>query len=431
MIEINCPHCGFALRIKSKYAGREGKCAKCNGRLRVPELASVEPPLQRELPTPKPRHQAVPAESTALADLQDAPPPKPARPAPAPVSTSLDELHRADDDWQDPAEVENLLREPPPRSKGRFVGIALVTAIGVVFLAFTLFALVNALGGGEASTASVESADSAATDAAAQQVPAQLTALRPPRPLGPPPTGGNLAGTSYAATGLPTYPGLQFASASNQENPMFSTLTGIDPASCRTFRAVTTDGFEEVSTAFYQQFEAQGWTIANSGYGNQANNEVFILAQKGNQSLAYCTMAHSSGTAVFITLAGAPGVPATAGPSAETPMVAIPINEFPHYPGLEFAGTSALPAYTMPTGNKPNYQAAFEGVVMATYADVSVFYKDALESEGRWASTSFTDSDEGFMAKGGRGDFRYVLEGKPVTRGTHLVLAFVQPGTPF
>ncbi len=427
MIEINCPHCGFTLRIKPKYAGREGKCAKCNGRLTVPALTPAEPPLQRELPTPKPRHRAEPVESTALADLDDAPPPKPARPAPAPVSTSLDDLDREESDWQDPAEIENLLQEPPAKKRRPVIGILVAVVLGIPFLVFTLYAMVNAIGGGGGST-TVEPAS--AGTVAAQDAPAPQVALRPPQPLGPAPSRGTQSNTGYAATGLPTYPGLQFAPAQNQQNPMFSTLTGIDPASARTFRAVTPEGYEAVSTAFYQQFEAQGWTITSSGYGNQANKEVFIVAQKQNQTLAYCTVAHTGGTAVFITIAGTPASFASSAPS-DAPMVAIPLHEFPHFPGLEFAGTSTLPEYTMPTGGKPNYQAAYEGVVTATFADVSAFYKDALETEGRWASTSFTESDGKFTAKGGRGDFRYVLEGKPVTRGTHLVLAFVQPGTPF
>jgi hypothetical protein len=432
MIEINCPHCGFALSIKPKYAGREGKCAQCNGRLRVPELAPQEPPLQRELPTPSPRRQVVPIESTALADLDEKTSRIVANSAPPPVSTALDELHRVDEEWQDPAEIKRLLEDAPPRAKGRFLKTAAAVVVGVPFLAFTLFAIVTAMNRDRVPPIESESSDSpAVSETAAAETPAPSTALRPPRPLGPAPTRGTQSNSAYAATGLPTYPGLQFSAAPNQENPLFSTLTGVDPAAARTFRAVTSEGYEEVSTAFYQQFEAQRWSISNSGYGNQANKEVFIVAQKGPQTLAYCTVARGEFAAVYITIVGSPGTAASASSPSDGPMVAIPLSEFPHCPGLEMAGTSTVPAYTMATGSKPNYQAVFEGVVASTYADVAAFYKDALEGEDRWASTSFSETDQAFMAKGGRGDFRYVLEGKPVTRGTHVVLGFVQPGTPF
>lgn len=69
MIEMPCPHCGYHLRIKEKYAGREGRCEKCNGPIRVPEAGGSshpsEPRLGMKAPPPPPG-----GGSTALENLQ-------------------------------------------------------------------------------------------------------------------------------------------------------------------------------------------------------------------------------------------------------------------------------------------------------------------------------------------------------------------------
>ena len=38
MIEMDCPHCNHPLRIGDQYAGQNGKCKHCNGKIAVPTL---------------------------------------------------------------------------------------------------------------------------------------------------------------------------------------------------------------------------------------------------------------------------------------------------------------------------------------------------------------------------------------------------------
>jgi hypothetical protein len=453
MIEVNCPHCGFMLRIKPKYAGLKGKCIQCKGRLQVPgpgepqvatalpkrakDIAAEElpagepsapPPMQRELPTasktPKP---VPPVESTALADLKEPSGPKaPAKPAPLPVSTSLDDLHKADD-----AELlEDGAGDVPlparPRSGGQLWVLVAGLVVGVPFVLLTIFVVGNSV---FPSGSTPVTHDGVADAPRVPEAPASpLMGVRP--------AAGNTSGPrsrqtpAYAATGLPTYPGLVFTAAPNSDNPLFATMNAAGPPVAQTFQAFTTEDSEEISKTFYLQLEAQNWTITNSGMGEQANKEVFIYASKGGQNLAYYTVVRGQGAAVYVTLAGAQ---TASGTESAAEMVAIPLHEFPHYPGLTLAPGSALPSYTSPTGETPEYQAAFEGTVAATVAGVSEFYKDALDGD-RWGWTNFSHAegpDQPFVAKGGRGNLRYVLEGKSVARGTHVVLAFVQPGTPF
>ena len=452
MIEVSCPHCGFELRIKPKYAGQEGKCVQCNGRLRVPKAGEAQiavpvskaakasessktpaagpppPPMNRELRTaagaPK---SGPPVESTALADLRDSSQGRaPAKKAPPPVSTALSDLHEAND--AEPAEefADRMYGPARPRSGGQLWILIVGLAVGLPFVLFTIFAVGVAVFRGSSMQIT--------QDGAAARPAGSIPAAAVPRPpVGPAPSPRGQQIPAYAATGLPTYPGVVFTAAPHDENPMYAKMSAIDPSTMQTFRAVTSEDNEEISKSFYLQLEAQNWTISESGMGNQANREIYIVASKGGQTLAYYTVAAGEGAAVYITLAGA-----AAGNGSETAesgerMDAIPIHEFPHFPGLELAPGTTLPAYTGPGGQAPDYQAAYEGTVAATVTNVSEFYKDALDGD-RWGWTEFTQADEPnqpFFVKGGHGDFRYVLEGKPVARGTQVVLAFVQPGTPF
>lgn len=451
MIEVSCPHCGFELRIKPKYAGLEGKCMECKGRLRVPRAdepqvaiavakkakdlkpsevpaAVPPPPMNRELRTessaPK---SAPPIDSTTLADLgAPAAPHAPAKPPAPPASTSLDDLQKVDDAELLHEGAVDLSSAERPRSGGQLWILIAALVIGVPFVLFTIFAVGTAV----FRDSSPQVVQDGVVTPPTESSPA---AVGPRPPIGPAPGPRSRQTPAYAATGLPTYPGLVFSTAPHTENPLYAKLNAIDPSTMQTFRAVTAEDNEEVSKSFYLQLEAQNWSIADSGMGDQANKEIYIIGSKNGQTLAYYTVAVGEGAAVYVTLAGAaPGDgPEVSEPSEQ--MVAIPLDQFPHYPGLELAPGSALPSYVTPMGDPPNYQAAFEGTVAATFPNVMEFYRDALEG-GRWDRTSFTEADEPeqrFLVKGGHGDFRYVMEGKPTTRGTHVVLAFVQPGTPW
>ncbi len=468
MIEINCPHCGFALRIKPKYAGREGKCAKCNGRLRVPDLEPAVETTPREISvTPTPPGLA--PVSTSLEDLQEdnLPPvvdrapaatvagiPKRDDDGPRPEfeSTALDDLDKVEN-WQDEWEGAEsreprpagarltvwywvlavvaapvalvwglvLPRKHPKKMTAILAPIVILVAGG--FLAFTVFAVVGTAFHDDDSASAAASAVTPQV-ASSGAVPA---ASEPGRPHQGAPAVQRVS--VYEATGLPTYPGLTFRPVSPSENPAYVSLGVADPSTTQTFCAMTNVNNDEICKSFFQQFEAQNWTITDSGYREEAHATVFILGEKNGEKLAYCTAVTREGLAVYITLArGEQSAATTEGATATAP-----IDEFPHYPGLTLTATSSVPDYVGPTGRKPYYQSAFDGTVMATLTDVAEFYKDALDG-GRWSWNDFSQPDEPnphFLAKGGRGDFRYVLQGKPVARGTHVVLGFVQPGTPF
>lgn len=49
MIRFQCDHCGFGVKVPSRYAGRRGRCPSCGGVIRIPEEASDVPPPPREV----------------------------------------------------------------------------------------------------------------------------------------------------------------------------------------------------------------------------------------------------------------------------------------------------------------------------------------------------------------------------------------------
>jgi len=42
MIELTCPHCRADLKIPDQYAGQNGKCNHCRGKIVVPSLMSTD-----------------------------------------------------------------------------------------------------------------------------------------------------------------------------------------------------------------------------------------------------------------------------------------------------------------------------------------------------------------------------------------------------
>jgi len=88
MIKMNCPHCGHQLRIRSKFAGKQGQCKHCQGLVDVPNTyaeASSPPDLEQAgdvgtLSTESEKAKAALAESTALADLMNDDLPSPVAP---------------------------------------------------------------------------------------------------------------------------------------------------------------------------------------------------------------------------------------------------------------------------------------------------------------------------------------------------------------
>lgn len=117
MIEMECPHCGHQLRIRSKYAGKQGQCKHCQGFVDVPNTyaAEVEEEARRaaaELPTTPINRPAKPEKGTALADLMaDGAPAaeSPIEKPPREESTALDDL-KFDDA---PGSVKPTVPMPP------------------------------------------------------------------------------------------------------------------------------------------------------------------------------------------------------------------------------------------------------------------------------------------------------------------------------
>jgi DNA-directed RNA polymerase subunit RPC12/RpoP len=59
-IEFNCPQCGATIRVPDAYAGKQGRCPKCDTRLLIPSV-------------PLPNRTTVPGESPAVRPLQPTP----------------------------------------------------------------------------------------------------------------------------------------------------------------------------------------------------------------------------------------------------------------------------------------------------------------------------------------------------------------------
>jgi hypothetical protein len=83
MIKMNCPHCGHQLRIRSKFAGRQGQCKHCEGVIDVPNTYAEAADEPDEGPANDVGTLSTKmADATALADLLADDDPQPVEPPP-------------------------------------------------------------------------------------------------------------------------------------------------------------------------------------------------------------------------------------------------------------------------------------------------------------------------------------------------------------
>jgi len=88
MIKMNCPHCGHQLRIRSKFAGKQGLCKHCEGVIDVPNTYADAPDESNEGPANDVGTLSTKmADATALADLMADDSPEPVA-APVPLSST-------------------------------------------------------------------------------------------------------------------------------------------------------------------------------------------------------------------------------------------------------------------------------------------------------------------------------------------------------
>ncbi len=134
-ISISCPQCGTALNVKEEFAGKRGKCPRCQGAIAIPHSpsAAAEPPPERAGSAAVARHAGL-AASPATAER-----PSPAETAAAPVMPALKLPQPEKDRPLDPAALEARVMAgftgPIPRVRTSLVyrlGIVLVTAVMVI-----------------------------------------------------------------------------------------------------------------------------------------------------------------------------------------------------------------------------------------------------------------------------------------------------------
>ncbi len=238
----------------------------------------------------------------------------------------------------------------------------------------------------------------------------------------------------FVSTGLPSYPGMEFETAPHADNAMYPSLGVSDPSALKTFKGLTSDDYETVSTHFYEHLKVQGWAILNSGYGDPNKQEFYMFAQRGNERLGYATGAENGRVAVYMTLAQTPSAAAEqstpdatavtpARPAAGQNTEAVPIDRFPLYAGLQFTPTDTPPNFNDVHGAPPDYVALYQGTVAADYREVSAFYKKRLD-ETPWDRTVFTkmDGPDHFFIVSGKGDgARFAIEGTPTANGGTLL----------
>lgn len=448
MIEMPCPHCGHHLRIKEKYAGREGRCEKCNGPIRVPEAGASSHPSEPRLG-------------------MKAPPP------PGGGSTALENL-QVNDNWEPPpavAGVETAASHQHSRvgclywllvvffTPGALIwGIvlpkdhpqkaaAIIIPIFIMVLVPVIALLIVGAGYFATKQLAVESESGYASESGEQATPtatiADVTAeeLTPTTPLPDAQEASGAASADYAATGLPPYPGMEFTTAPHAENAMYPSLGVTDASVVSTFKGLTDGDYEAISTHFYEHLTANGWTIMNTGYGNPDNEEFFMYAQRGGERVGYATKAENGRVAVYWSLTDTSedtpaSTPSSAVASAVHPSAPavpsgtsnVPLAAFPRYGNVQFSPNTTPPAFTGFGGEKPDYLATYEGTVAANYKEVSEFYKEQLrQGQWHWISFGHMDApDQHFSSSGDAGnDLQFVLEGKPTgDGGTRLRLGF-------
>ncbi len=308
MIEMNCPHCGHHLRVRSKYAGKQGQCKHCEGIVDVPntyieEAREVGPEPVGDISTLSGEAPA----GTALADLLADNVPEPVAPTvPMPP------------DAMDAPEIPRLESAPKPLGLRYWATAILVPPVALVMgllmpakhrqkkLAVrfpVLYMLVIAAAAYVVVNGVPELPSQNRVETAESETPGEPIAVSD-RPSAVPAAS---LGNAYEDTGLPAYPGMTFKLGDLSENELAGLIEGTDSASLNTYVGNTVDEYQAVTAFFFEQLQADRWAVSDYGYGDAADGETYIIGTKGGHGIVFRAHSDASGTRVVITHGPIPG----------------------------------------------------------------------------------------------------------------------------
>lgn len=306
MIEMNCPHCGHQLRVRSKYAGRQGQCRHCQGFVDVPNTyADILDEPERgpsDVSTVSPQLAA----STALADLMADDEPEPVAPTlPMPADAMASLLDEPPPQFYAPlggyywllavivapaALVRGFLLPNAHPQKKQAIIVPLVSLISVLFL----------LGIAIVVRPSIEW-PTFRGDNRTDATSAVPVATTPPAMLPEAITSSTNAGKAYAQTRLPSYPGLLFSVVDQSENELSGPLATAAPSALTTFEGYVEKDFESITLYFFQELQNRGWAISDYDYGDKTKGETYIIGSKDTIGIVYRTREVDARTRVVIT----------------------------------------------------------------------------------------------------------------------------------
>ncbi len=306
MIEMNCPHCGHLLRVRSKYAGKQGQCKHCQGLVDVPNTYAVTAEAADNGPSDVGTASAKLAASTALADLM-------ADDGPKPVAPTLPMTADA---------MASLTDEPIPQFHAPLSRFYWLLAIIVAPAAFvwgiflpqshpqkklavlvpvvTFFVAVILLGIAIVVLPTIEwPMDNG--DSRPDAISAAPVATTPPAVLPEATTPSADAGKAYAQTRLPSYPGLVFNVVDQSDNELSGPLAQADPSTLTNFEGYVAKDYESITVYFFQELRNRDWNIDAYGYGDATIGEAYIVGSKGNVGIVYRTRNADAQTRIVIT----------------------------------------------------------------------------------------------------------------------------------
>ncbi len=361
MIEMPCPHCGHHLRIKEKYAGREGRCEKCNVPIRVPEVGASshpsEPRLGMKAPPPPPGGGSTALENLQVNDNWEPPP------AVAGVETAASNQHSRVGClywllvvfFTPGALIWGIVlpKDHPQKAAAIIIPIfimVLVPVIALLIVGAGYFATRQLAS--EGGVGNVSDSGALAITPAQLQIevsPSAYSTLEANKPRGQEnavtwrssdPEIAKVVGNPQSAMVYGMSPGTATITAegimsgeqatatvtvvaataeetsaaaspnvadlgttASAENAMYPSLGVTDASAVSTFKGLTSGDYEAISTHFYEHLTANGWTIMTTGYGNPDNGEFFMYAQRGGERVGYATKAENGQVAVYLSLA--------------------------------------------------------------------------------------------------------------------------------